>query len=305
MLQRLFAAFLLLTTSACSIKRLAINKLGNALANGGTAYQRDEDPELVAAAVPFGLKLYESLLEESPKHTGLLLAAASGFTEYAYAFVDLPSSEAREFSLDRADAMRDRARKLYLRAHRYGLRGLDSRYPGISKALEADAPSALLRVRKTDIGLLYWTAASLGLAISVSKDDPDMIGQLPFVEAVVRRASELDEAWGGGSIPEFMITLEASRAGAKPEAQQKAMRTWYARAVQLGKGRRAGAYVALAENAAIAAQDAAEFRSLLEKALAVDTAANPDNRLANLIAQRRARWLLAHQKELILEKETQ
>ena len=93
---RLLATFLLLATSACSIKRVATNKLGNALASGDTAYERDEDPELVAAAMPFGLKLYESLLAESPKHTGLLLAAASGFTEYAYAFVDCPGSEAKE-----------------------------------------------------------------------------------------------------------------------------------------------------------------------------------------------------------------
>jgi predicted anti-sigma-YlaC factor YlaD len=301
---RVLATLLLLTTSACSIKRVAINKLGNALASGGTAYERDEDPELVAAAVPFGLKLYESLLEESPKHTGLLLAAASGFTGYAYAFVDLPSSEARESSLERGDAMRDRARKLYLRAHRYGLRGLESRYPGIATALETDAPAALARVRKSEIALLYWTAASLGLAISVSKDDPDMIGQLPFVEALIRRASELDETWSGGSIPEFMITLAASRSGVKPEAQQKAMRAWYARAVDLGKGRRAGPYVSLAENAAVPAQDMVEFRALLGKALAVDTTNNPDNRLSNIIAQRRARWLLAHQNDLILEKES-
>jgi hypothetical protein len=34
-------------------------------------FEGDEDPELVAAAIPFGLKLYESLLAESPKHRGL------------------------------------------------------------------------------------------------------------------------------------------------------------------------------------------------------------------------------------------
>ena len=57
----------------CSIKRVAINKLGNALASGGSTFTSDDDPELVEAAIPFGLKTYESLLAESPKHTGLLL----------------------------------------------------------------------------------------------------------------------------------------------------------------------------------------------------------------------------------------
>ena len=66
----------LLLSTGCSIKRVAINQLGNALASGGSTFTSDDDPELVEAAIPFGLKLYESLLAESPKHTGLLLAAA-------------------------------------------------------------------------------------------------------------------------------------------------------------------------------------------------------------------------------------
>ena len=66
-------------------------------------------------------------------------------------------------------------------------------------------------------------------------------------------------------------------------------------------GKRAGTYVSFAENACVPAQNAAEFKSLLEKALAVDPDADPDNRLANLVAQRRARWLLDHINELFLE----
>jgi predicted anti-sigma-YlaC factor YlaD len=49
------------------------------------------------------------------------------------------------------------------------------------------------------------------------------------------------------------------------------------------------------------AQNKAEFQSLLEKALAVDPDADLDNRLANLVAQRRARWLLKHIDEMFLE----
>src|ERR1035441_6958825 len=112
----------LLLATGCLIKRVAINKLGNALASGGSTFTSDDDPELVEAAIPFGLKLYESLLDESPKHRGLLLAACSGFTECAYAFVDARVDEAKDESLERADALRVRARKLYLRANRYGMR---------------------------------------------------------------------------------------------------------------------------------------------------------------------------------------
>ena len=117
---------LLLLSAGCSIRRVAIDKLGTALASGGNTFTSDDDPDLVEAAIPFGLKLYESLLAESPKHTGLLLAAAQGFTEYSYAFVDSRIDEARAESLERADALRNRARRLYFRAYGYGMRGLRS-----------------------------------------------------------------------------------------------------------------------------------------------------------------------------------
>src|ERR1035438_7573643 len=61
-----------------------------------TTFTSDNDPELVEAAIPFGLKLYESLLAESPKHAALLLAAAQGFKEFSYAFVDSRIDEAKE-----------------------------------------------------------------------------------------------------------------------------------------------------------------------------------------------------------------
>jgi len=78
---------MLLATAGCSVNKFAINKLGDALANPGTTWAADDDPELIQSAAPFSLKLIESLLESSPRHEGLLLAAASGFTQYSYAFV--------------------------------------------------------------------------------------------------------------------------------------------------------------------------------------------------------------------------
>ena len=251
--------------------------------------------------MPFGLKLMESLLAESPKHPGLLQAACSGFTEYAYAFIGQQADETREESLERSDAMRERSRKMYLRAHNYGLRGLDARYKGFTAALEDDATAAVARVQKRDVPLLYWTAASLGLAISGSKDKPAMIARLPLVEALIGRAAELDEAWGNGSVPSFLITIEGARSGVKPEEMQKRMRAHFDHALELSQGRDAGAFVSFAENACVPAQNAVEFRSMIAKALAVDTEGNPDNRLANLVAQRRARWLLKRIDDLFVE----
>jgi predicted anti-sigma-YlaC factor YlaD len=302
---RICAVLFLLPLAAagfgCSVRRFAVNRVGDALSSGGSTFESDDDPDLVGAALPFSLKLVESLLAESAKHRGLLLTAASGFSEYSYAFVEQLADE--EDSLEKAEALRARARRLYLRAYRYGMRGLEASHPGFGAALQANSSAALARTRRKDIPLLYWTAASHGLAISVSKDDPEMLAQLPLVEAMIQRVAELDEAWNSGAVPEFLMSIENSRVGAKPEDTRAKMRTYFERAVELSKGRRASPYVSYAEKACVAEQDRAQFKALLEKALAIDTDRYPELRLANLIAQRRARRLLARIDELFLEPE--
>src|SRR5258708_35357573 len=118
-----------LLLSSCSVKKYAINQLGNALAGTGGTFASDDDPELVRSALPFSLKLIESLLVESPRHEGLLLAAAQGFTQYAYGFGQEDADEIEDTDRVRASALRARAAKLYVRARNYGLRGLEVKHP--------------------------------------------------------------------------------------------------------------------------------------------------------------------------------
>jgi hypothetical protein len=112
---------------------------------------------------------------------------------------------------------------------------------------------------------------------------------------------ELDAAWGEGSVQDFLINLESARTGSKPEEKQERMRRYFQRALELSKGAHASTYVGYAENACVPVQNRAEFQQLIEKALAIDPDKKPDSRLANLIAQRRARWLQGRIDELFLE----
>ena len=73
---------------ACSLKTMAVKTVANTLSDTGDVFSRDEDPELIRDAVPFALKLYESLLDSVPTHAPLLVATCSGFTQYGYAFVE-------------------------------------------------------------------------------------------------------------------------------------------------------------------------------------------------------------------------
>lgn len=292
-------AFAALTTGCTTLKQTAVDRLGDALAAGGTTFSADEDPQLIAAAAPFSLKLMESLLAERPRHRGLLLAAASGFTQYAYAFVQQEADEREADDFAAAVELKTRARKLYLRAKNYGLRGLEVKHPDFSAQLRRDSAQALTLTTKADVPLLYWTAAAWAAAISLAKDNPELIADLPLAEALIDRAVVLDESFDQGALHSFLITYEMSRMGAAGDPVVRS-RHHLARALALTGGRSAAPYVAFAEAVTVQQQDAAAFQRLLQQALAVDPHATPEWRLLNLTLQRRARWLLARTDQLFL-----
>jgi predicted anti-sigma-YlaC factor YlaD len=298
------AAFALLLVSAlnsgCSVRNYAINSVGDALAASGSGFGADDDMELIGAAAPFSLKLMESVLTESPNHRGLLLAAAQGFVQYAYAYVELRADELEDKDLQAAYVQRERARRLYLRARDYGLRGLETTLPGLGKAVRADPAGALAKASVRETALLYWTGVAWAAAISLSKDDPFLVADLPVAEALVRRALALDEAYDHGAIHVFLISYEMSRAGLVAGAPARARRH-FDRAMELTGGKHAAPFVTLAESVAIAERNRDEFERLLRQALKVDASGRSDWRLVNMVMQRRAHWLLNRTEKLFAD----
>lgn len=285
---------------ACSPRKLAVNAIGNGLAKGSSGWSRDEDPELVRDATPFALKTIESLLEESPKNRGLLVAATTGFTSYAYAFVESDADYLEATDRARSKELHARAKKLYLRAQAYGLRGLDVAHPGTRAGLSKNAASALAPMTKADIPLLYWTAAAWAAAISLDKTDANVASDLPIPAAMMKRVQALDDSWGGGAVYDFFIAYDAGlpegAGGSLARAKQD-----FEKAIALSKGHRIAPYVSYAESASVAKQDRKEFEKFLKDALAIDPNVDPDNRLPNLISQKRARWLLTRSDDLFIE----
>jgi hypothetical protein len=286
----------MLCASGCSIRHLATGALADAL-SGKSALGSDEDPELVRDAAPFGLKTMETLLPEQPHHVGLLTSLAGGFTQYAYAFVQ-QEADALEFAGKAMDAAprRLRAKKLALRGRGFGLRGLEESSPGITEKLLSmkDLETTCAALKKEDVPLVYWTAAAWGLAISNGKEEMGLIAQLPAPMALLKKALELDETWNDGTLHELMASLESARPGGSEAEAKKHLD----RAQQLNQGRHLGALVSWAEGPSVQGQRREEFEKLLKEVLAADVNSSPDDRLANTIAQRRAKLLLAHADDL-------
>lgn len=285
--------------TGCSVKKLAMNQLGDALSGGGDVFSSDNDPELVGDALPFSLKLMESVLAGTPNHVGLLTSLTSGFTQYAYGWVQLDADEIEDENYSRSEELRERAAKLYQRATAYGMKALEVEYPGFEEELKVDAEKAVQKVQVKNIETLYWTALSWAGAISLSLDNMDLVGDLAYVEEMMERCLELDPDWEMGSIQSFFITYEMSRMNGEGDAVENATR-FYRQALQLSDGQLASVYVAYAESVAVEQQDKELFLDVLNKALAIDVDANPSFRLNNLLYQRRAEWLLTRLDWLFL-----
>ena len=294
---RAFAFALLLGLGGChTFDHIVVDRIGDTVSAGGTVFTGDTDAQLVLDALPFGLKTYESLLAATPQHRGLLLASARGFTAYAYLLQQNADLDAK---LDYADrrALDRRIRALFLRGRDYALRGLALDDPDIDAELAAGRPLARLRTR--DVAFLYWAGTAWAGAIDASKGDPGLLVQLPLAAALMQRALELDDAYDAGAIDEFFVTYE----GTRPGGDAAAARRHYERALALSRGARASLYLALAEGVAVRDQDAAEFRALLQRALAVDPNGVAEWRLINTVSQRRAVWLQTRVPILFLDEE--
>ncbi len=295
----LFLLFTILLLTGCSVRGLAVRALGNALAGAGDVFASDEDPELVREAIPFALKTMEALLAEQPENRELLLAACSGFVQYAYGFVETDALLTEPDDYAGAQSLYARALGLYLRGREYCLRSLELAVPGVRAALGREPQAAIAGLGSAEVPLLYWTGAAWGAAIGVGADRPDLVADVPAIKALIDRSLELDEDWNRGAAHAAMIALEALPAdmGGSPERA----REHFARALELDGGRKAGTYVTLATTVVVAEQDASEFQELLSLALAVDPDAEPAARVENLIAQKRARFLLEHTGDYFLD----
>jgi len=281
---------LLLAVSGCSPKKMGMSRMADALSSTASAFTRDNDPEFVRQAAPSTLKMVEMLLEQSPSHAGLLMTACSGFTQYAYAFLQSDADVADPGSTT-AKELRARGAAMYDRARGYCVRALETRHPGVGGSLQRDAKAALASTTIMDVPALYWTAVAWGGALTLADNALVRIAEVSTVRALFARALQLDETWEAGAIHEAMIAVESLPVllgGSSVRAKEH-----FDRAVTLSGGQSAFAYVTMATGVAQPAKDRREFERLLRAAIAIDVSKRPALRLANLIAQKRARFLLS------------
>jgi predicted anti-sigma-YlaC factor YlaD len=296
-------AFCALALLGCSVNKIAMKTVSNALTGEGSSdvFTGDSDPELVGDALPFAIKMYESLLSANPSHQGLLRTTGSLFVMYANAFVQGPSEMLPRTQIDGKKAAQERAKKLYLRGTALLYRGLELKYPGFAGAFQKGTlPRLLAKMKKDDTASLYWAAAGGLSAYSLNPFDMDLGLRINEFKLLTDRAYELDPDFNSGALDDFFVLFYASvpesMGGDKSKVQKH-----HELALEKSGGKLAGPYVSYAQAVCIPAQDYAAFKEKLDAALAIDPDADPANRLVNVISQRKAQYLLDNAAQYFID----
>lgn len=297
-MRRLSLAALLLCAGC--LKQIALGSVADSLSASGNGYARDDDPELVRDSIPVIIKLMEQIHDALPKHEALTVALTRTTTSYGVAFIAEDADRVEEKDVQASKVLRSRAKRMFLRARGYGLDAMEQAIAGSRSVLtgtDRDKRATLLaRTTSKDVPAMYWLAAAWGEAIANAKDDMQLVGDLPIVAQLMKRALQLDESWEEGAIHEFFITYDAAQGEGKAAAKKH-----FERAVELSHNKKLAPYVTYAEAVCVDSQDKKEFVRLLDKVLAFDVDSDPDHRLVNILAQRRARWLMSRIADLFAD----
>lgn len=196
--------------SSCSLNKMATSMVADAVASpqGTSVFSSDGDPELVKDALPFALKMYESLLQGNPENRELLEATAEGFVSYANAFIHTPAGMLEYRQLDRQKQMLQRARNMYMRGRDYALRSLELEYPGFRAALDkGEGSSYLTQMTEQDLRGLYWAAAGWMGAVSAAGFDMGLLMELPRPVALTARALAIDPQYKQGALHSLILEI--------------------------------------------------------------------------------------------------
>ena len=261
-------------------------------------FASESDVTLAREASPGQLETAEGFLAADPENRILLGVVAQGYIEYPFGFLedDLESLPDDPDHAAQRTAITVRATGLYDRALGFALRLLQLDDKNFPAAFNKDVASADAEAKKLDKdsapGLLF-AGFALASSINLNRDDVSRVVDLPKAIALIKRSHELDPKFynGGAAMTLGIIYSSQGKAmGGDPDLAKK----MFDEAIALNNGKYLMPKVMLARFYAVVIQDRALFEKTLKEVLATPANVFPEQRLANLLAQKRAKRYLAH-----------
>ena len=246
------------------------------------AVLNQDDPELVASGLPAYLLLVDGMISQSPDSEDLLAAGAQLFALYGSRFE--PDDERRA--------------RMTAKARRYGQSSMCLAHaPACAwEGLPHDAfVSQLAELKAKKVDYLYAYSVSWLSYLDATSEDWTAVAELPWVDAALVRALELDEDYEDGALHGYLGILNALRPPALG-GQPDVAKAHFERAIELSGGRDLSVKVEYARRYARLVFDQELHDSLLEDVLSSPTEA-PGYTLFNVLAKQQAEELLETSQE--------
>jgi tetratricopeptide (TPR) repeat protein len=291
-----------LPLAGCDTAAFAAGTSIQVIRRASPAVGRFRDPELAEAAVPSSIGTMEGLLEIKPDDVTLRVLLARSYASYGYAFLEdrMEDAEFRGADEEEIERWRTRASLAYQRARELAVDAMDLIRPeggGVAGAQRRGLEAFIEHLRRFDnreehVPPMFWAAYAWARWISLNRESVAALADLPFVNALAERVHELDPSYYDYA----PVALRAGLMGTAPEqlgGRPREALEHFQRVME-ATGRRNLMYlVTTARICAIPLQDRALYQRLLQEVLDADVDADPEQRLANILAQRRARRYLA------------
>ncbi len=281
------ALFLALQGWSCGVvQNVAVNSTSGILTFGMAALFEESDLTLAEQAIPGNLKLVEALYrakDGDDDKLGTMLA--QGYTGYALGFVE--------------DTDPERAKAIYIRARDYGLKVL-RKNKKFNAAFDEDAATFTQGVEtfsNDDVPTIFWTANAWGNLINLGINDPELVGDLPKVNALMDFVLRHDEKFFYGSAHLYFGTILATVPkvlGGKPDLAKEHFDKCFA----IGDRKMLLPYIYMAKSYAVQVQDKQLYLSLLKAVEDAPIDILPEQRLVNAIAKRKAKAMAARADDL-------
>jgi hypothetical protein len=145
---------------------------------------------------------------------------------------------------------------------------------------------------KKQVPTLFWGAYCWGRYIGINRDDVNALADLPFVNALADRVFTLDPTYWGyapHALRAGLIGTAPAQLGGKPDEAKKEFEV----AINATGGKNLMYLVLEAQIVAVALQDRALYKKLLDTTLAAPMDLYVNLRLVNQLAKRRAERYLA------------
>jgi hypothetical protein len=231
------------------------------------------------------LILLEGLLATDPYNPDLLVLAAQGYYGYGLFFVE--------------DENHDRARTYYLNARDYGLRllNLNKDFRLAPQKTNEDYENAMSFFDKSDVPALFWTAISWGAWIFMSLDNVQAVSELGKVVVLMQRALELDEKYYYGG-PHLFYGVYYSAVSRMLGGDTEKALAHFNFAFEISQGKMLLQKVMFAQYYAYQIMDEELFKRTLTEVLDASDDLLPEARLLNIVAKKKALYLLNKTNEL-------